>query len=75
MINKYIELLKSKIDNGTVEIKFFDGEEVIANIISVSETENDVIYKIVSSNKADQKHSENTINLSNLNDIEFVTEV
>jgi hypothetical protein len=50
MIKKYIELLKTKIDGAPVKIHFLDGETVIAKILSVSEREKDVIYRVASTN-------------------------
>lgn len=45
-----IQFLKSKVDSGIVKINFFDGEEMKAKILSVSENEQDVICNIISSN-------------------------
>jgi hypothetical protein len=43
-----IALVKSRIDRKPVKLCFTDGEEAIVKIISVSETEKDVIYDVVS---------------------------
>ena len=50
MTKNNIKLLQSKIDNGTVKICFTDGEEVLAKIISVSESEKDIIFDITHTN-------------------------
>jgi small nuclear ribonucleoprotein (snRNP)-like protein len=51
MIKENIHFLKAKIDNDPVRIHFLDGEIVTAKIISVSESENDVIFHILSTNR------------------------
>jgi hypothetical protein len=51
MKKENIQLLISKVDNDPVEIHFVDGEVVIAKILSVSESEKDVIFRIVSTNR------------------------
>jgi hypothetical protein len=49
MTDDEIELLKASVGK-TVELSCTDGEVVQARVFSVSETERDVVYDLVSSN-------------------------
>ena len=51
MNSKNIQFLKSKIDGESVTIRFVDGEVASAKIVSVSESEKDVIFRITSTNR------------------------
>jgi hypothetical protein len=51
MTDNDLIFLKSHIDKAPVKICFTDGEEAIVKIISVSDTEKDIIYNVVSSNR------------------------
>lgn len=51
MTQDEIQYLKSRVDNGVTKILFHDGEEVTCKVISVSETEKDIIYDLVSTNR------------------------
>jgi len=48
MTSDELTLLKLHVDNGLVLIRRHDSEEIVARILSVSETERDVICDIVS---------------------------
>jgi small nuclear ribonucleoprotein (snRNP)-like protein len=50
---KDIELLKDSIDH-TVVLRCTDGEVIVAEIHSVSEEDQDIIYDVVSSSRPDE---------------------
>lgn len=49
-----IDLLKQHIDNGIVFLQCKDGEQITARVLSVSETEQDVICDILSTSHPDR---------------------
>ena len=51
---KNIKYIKSKVDDGAVEITFADGEKIKAILISVSETERDVIFEMLSTDRPEK---------------------
>jgi hypothetical protein len=73
MTEDEIKYLKSKVDNGITKILFHDGEEVTGKIISVSESEKDIIYDLVSTNRPRSSAGEEGASvLAYFNDIKSV---
>ena len=68
-------LLRSKEGKEPVKICFTDGEEAVVKVLSVSETERDVIYDLVSSNFANKYKDTEGCFLANWDDIKYVSEV
>lgn len=58
MTEDEIKFLKSKVDNGSVNVIFHDGEEAVGKLISVLEREKDIIYDHISTNKPRPKAGE-----------------
>ena len=51
MNNENMDFLKSRMDGESVTIHFVDGETTTAKIISVSEDEKDIIFRIISTDR------------------------
>jgi len=68
-----IELLKEN-DNRVVRIKTYDGEILLAKVRFVSESNQDLVYDLVSTTKESQyeKHDEQPAYLIKFEDIEAV---
>jgi len=73
MTENEIHILKTKIDNGTVRISFFDGEETIAKILSVSEPEKDIIFDVVSTNRNDKYKGKTGAHLVRFDEVSAVS--
>lgn len=74
MTKEEMQLLKSRIDRGTVKIFCIDGEEIIAKILSVSKDEKDVIFDIVSTNRQKKYTNRQGAYMCHFDEIRSVTE-
>ncbi len=68
-----VDYLKSKVDNGTINIVFADGEKMTVRLISVSETESDIIYEMITTDRPEKYRSYKSTSMhSPFSDIESV---
>jgi hypothetical protein len=68
-----LNFLKSKIRMGSVKLCFTDGEEAVVKIVGVSDSEKDVIYDVVSSNRDEPIYKKGSI-VARFEDIKSVSE-
>jgi hypothetical protein len=73
MTEKDLQVLKEN-DGQIVRIKTYDGEVLLAKVRFVSESEQDLIYDLISTSKESQyeKHDEQPAYLIKFENIEFV---
>ncbi len=74
MTNDDIKFLKTKADRDPVKLYLTDGEELVAKMLFVSDTEQDVIFDIISTNRQDKPVDKNVRYRATFDNIKTVSE-